>query len=633
MRCVEHCRVKPRKKNSYPQAWPILFAPSEHATHASIIQTSMIISRAATFLALLLASVLPAAAESRLEQWFNLMPRDTVGIIAIKNAPELLADWDKSSYGKFMRDDEARRWMAPMRKTGDAPWDAFFKSAYGTGMHDKLSSYPGAVVTFLVLTDFNQLASNAPNVSLCEMAGQQQKVEADKVAAVASLKKDIPGLETFSEDIGGVKVSIAAEAGNADTPWTLAWAVVDDVLIEANTRGLMSYMIGALKNGAADPPGTAREHLVRIGSHTNHGGDAMIYLNGSKLLEIGEQALAANDEEKQKGEPNAAAALGLDFKPQVILGLLGAQELQAVALTLELTDAQSRMDMTVLHPAKPTGLLSIMRGGSGAVTPPAFLPADLQSGSVGHLSLSNIYDTILGMVMKLGPMAMMATMQIGQFEQQLGFSIRDDLLGSLDDEFIHAQDGSGDTTSQVVGFKIKDAAKLEAALDGLKKFIRAAFGAFEEGDHLGFKVNTLQMPQAAGTETETSYCNTGSHLLISTGPPDTLKKILGRMKEPAGPSLWDNDRARNLIARAPANYNALSISTAAPLIDMLATAAALESQTGGKQAKKKSGGWLDADARPSAATIQRYFGSMLSTGYAHPDAIQVHYLITPVDTP
>jgi len=590
--------------------------------------------RTTTFLALLFASTLSAAAADRLEQWFGLMPQDTVGVIAIKNAPELLADWDQSSFGKFIRDDEAKRWMAPMHTTGDAPWDTFFKNAYGVGMHAKLNSYPGAVVTFLVLTDFNQLASNAPNVSLCEIAGRQQQVEAHKAAEVAALKKDLPGLETLSENIGGVKVSIAADSGKAEAPWTLAWAVVEDVLIEANTRSLMAYMIGALKNGAADPPGAAREYLTRIGSHTNHGGDAMIYLNGSKLLEIGERALAANDKEEQKGEPNAAAALGLDFKPQLIMGLLGVQELQAIALTLELTDTQSRLDMTVLHPAKPTGLLSIMRGGNGTVALPAFLPADLQSGSVGHLSLGGIYDTILGMVMKLGPMAMMATMQIGQFEQQLGFNIRDDFFGSLDDEFIHAQAGSDDTASQVVGFKIKDAAKLDAALDGLKKFIGAAFGTFAESDHLGFKVNTLKIPHAASAETETSYCNTGSHLFISTGPPDTLKKILGRMQNPVGPSLWENARAQNLISRAPKNFNAISLSTAAPLIDMLANSAtALESQKSGKKARKNAGGWLDANARPSAATIQRYFGSMLSTGYAHPDAIQVHYLITPVETP
>jgi hypothetical protein len=81
------------------------------------------------------------------------MPKDTVGVIAVKNTPELLADWDKSSYAKFMQDDEAKRWMAPMRKEGEAPWDKFFKEHYGSGMYDTLKDYPGALVSFLVISD------------------------------------------------------------------------------------------------------------------------------------------------------------------------------------------------------------------------------------------------------------------------------------------------------------------------------------------------------------------------------------------------------------------------------------------------------------------------------------------------
>ena len=90
--------------------------------------------RASLLFSLLLASILPSSAADRLEQWYNLMPKDTVGVIAIKNTPELPADWDKSSYAKFMQDDEAKRWLTPMRKAGEAPWDKFFKDTYGLSL-------------------------------------------------------------------------------------------------------------------------------------------------------------------------------------------------------------------------------------------------------------------------------------------------------------------------------------------------------------------------------------------------------------------------------------------------------------------------------------------------------------------
>jgi hypothetical protein len=171
--------------------------------------------RASLLLSLLLASVLPASAADRLEQWYNLMPKDTVGVIAIKNAPELLADWDKSSYAKFMQDDEAKRWMAPMRKDGDTPWDKFFKDTYGSGMYDTLKDYPGAVVSYLVISDAAQFDKDPPNVSLYEVTGKQKELEAHKLAEVESKKKANADIKVRTEDIGGVSVQVAARNKHA----------------------------------------------------------------------------------------------------------------------------------------------------------------------------------------------------------------------------------------------------------------------------------------------------------------------------------------------------------------------------------------------------------------------------------
>ncbi len=605
--------------------------------------------RTTLLFALLLASIIPASAADRLEQWFNLMPKDTAGVIVVKNTPELIADWDKSSYAKFMQDDEAKRWMAPMRKEGDAPWDKFFKDTYGSGMYDTLKDYPGALVSFLVLSDFTEFEKDPPNVSLCEIAGKQKEIEAHKLAEVESKKKENEDIKLRTEDIGGVSVQIAAVSAAEDAAWVTAWAVVGDVMIEANTRKLMEYMIGALKNGAGDPPGVAREHLTRIGQLTNGGGDLMLYFNGVKILELGEKALAAAELKKKDG--NKAAAMGLDIKPKQIMDMLGAQELQAVAFTMELQDAQSRMDLTILHPQKPTGVLNLMRGTGNEVTLPNFIPAGILTASVARMDFGTVYDGILAMIAKMGPMAMMVTMQIPTLEAQMGFKLREDLFGSLADEVIQVQDGDGTKESQVMGFKIKDADKLGGALEGLKRFAGAGFGAFEESDFLGFTINTLKTTQTANAATEIAFCNTGKYLLISVGTQDTLKKVLGRMKDPSGPSVWDNAHVQNLLSLVPKNYSGVGVTDAGRLLNMIATAAAtLESKAGGKAAaaKKKgpakkaltpeegtaeaaSGGWFDPSARPSNETFERYFGSLLSASYSHPDAIQLHYLTTPVE--
>jgi hypothetical protein len=603
--------------------------------------------RAPLLFSLLLASILPSSAADRLEQWYNLMPKDTVGVIAIKNTPELLADWEKSSYAKFMQDDEAKRWMAPMRsKDGDAPWDTFFKGTYGSSMYDTLKEYPGAAVKFIVISDIAQFDKKMPVVSLCEVAGKQKEIEAQKLAEVESKKKKNEGVKLRTEDIGGVSVQIAADSENADKAWFMAWATVGGVMIEANTHELMEYMIGAVKNNAGDPPGPSREHLTRIGRYTNGGGDILVYFNGVKLLELGEKALAAAEDDDKP-----AGGMSFNIKPKQIMDIFGAQELQAVAFTAELMDNQSRIDITILHPQKTTGLVSMMRGSRNEIILPSFIPAGIRTASVSQMDFGQVYDSLLGMIGKLGPLAMVITSQIPQYETQMGFNIRDDLFGSLADEVIRVEDGDGSQESQIVGFKIKDAGKLGGALEGLKRYIAAGLGTFEESDFLGFSVNTLKISQAANA-TEVSYCNTGKYLLISVGKESALKKILSRLKDPSGPSIWDNPHVQNLLSIAPKNYNSVGVTEAGRLINFIATtAAALEREIGAKTrskaaAKKKGPGkgapeadeaaasstsWFDATARPSNKTFERYFGSLLDASYSHPDAIQLHYLTTPVE--
>lgn len=603
--------------------------------------------RALTFLALLVASALPASAADRLEQWYTLMPKETVAVIAVKNTQEVLADWDQSPFAKFMQDEAVQRWMAPMKKDGVTPWDKFFKEHYGTGMYDTLKEYPGAVVSFLAIDSFEKFDENAPNVTLCEVGGKQKELEAQKAAEVEAQKKKDEDIQMRTAEINGVTVQIAAEGEGEDAKWFTAWAVVGDVLIEGNTRKLMEYMIGAVKSGAGDAPGVGREHLARISQHTRGSADFMFYVNGVRLLELGEKALAA--EEAKKKEEGKAEAAGFNIKPQQIMDMLGVQELQALAVTTDIQGGETRSDMIILHPEKPVGLVSMMRTNGKEVSLPGFIPGDILQGSVTRYDLAKFYDGLLAMVMKLGPMAMMVTMQVPVFEQQLGFKIRDDFLASLEDEVIAAQDGELTKQNQVVGFKLKDSEKIGGALESLKRYIGAGFGAFEESDYLGFKVNTLKLSQTATAASEIAYCNTGKYLFISVGGQQTLNKLLSRLKDPSGPSIWDNPQVQKLLSLAPKDYGSASVTDMGSSINMLATAfSTLEGQTGaGKKdkasSKKKgpgkkggdedktlssaSGPMLDANAVPPKEVFQRYFGRMLGTQYSHADAIQVHYLV------
>jgi hypothetical protein len=343
--------------------------------------------------------------------------------------------------------------------------------------------------------------------------------------------------------------------------------------------------------------------------------------------------------------------------PKMIFEALGTKEFQSIGVGIDLSDTQSRVDVTLLHPANPSGLLSLFRGSSTEVALPAFLPADALAGQVSRQSLGDIWDGLLGMVNKLGPLAMMATMQVGQIEQQMGFKIKEDLFGSLGDEMVQASDGTATAQSQVIGIKVKDRAKLAGALDGLKRFVGQGFGAaFEESEYLGYTISTYKASQAAAAgaaSTEIGYCLTDDYLLFSTGKQELLKKVLGRMKEPSGPSIWESARTQDLIAMLPKGYNGVGVSDASKQLLMVIDAmTAVQKQAAGKKkapAAKKGPGkgpkagasdstkadgpteWFDPSARPSEDMFKKYLGTEVSGTYSHPEAVHFRMLSKPVE--
>ena len=207
--------------------------------------------------------------------------------------------------------------------------------------------------------------------------------------------------------------------------------------------------------------------------------------------------------------------------------------------------------------------------------------------------------------------------------------------------------------NQVVGIKVKDRAKLAGALDGLKRFVGQGFGAaFEESEYLGYTISTYKASQAAAAgaaATEIAYCLTDGYLLFSTGKQELLKKVLGRMKDPSGPSIWESARTQDLIAMLPKGYNGVGVSDASKQLLMVIDAmTTVQKQAAAKKKKtpapKKGPGkgtkatsddsteeWFDNDARPSEDVFKKYLGTEVSGTYSHPDAVHFRMLSKPVE--
>ncbi len=605
-------------------------------------------------LALLAVSAASLHAE-KLPQWLRLLPANTLGYVAIRNTPELVADWEKSGYGRLMADPEFRKWIAPLYKDGEAAWDKTLKEATGEGLEANLKRIQGSVLLAVAADSakaFEDANNNNPFIILLEAGDQQAKIQELLEKEVDEDLAKHKEWRRITKDVDGVPLNVLALSEEPDARWNQAYAFVGDVLVIGDKPALLEYFIPALKNGTGDAAGTVAGHLERHARLMDGLPDLSVYANGEVLMQWLEKGLAESHSKRDEQK--------LPVDPKLILNALGTREIQSLGIGLEMGDAQSRTDIALLHSEKPQGILSLFQGSSTDVTPPAFVPEDVLSGQVARQSLNDIYGSLLAMVGRFGPMAAMATMQIGMLEQQMGFKLKEDLFGSLADEVVTVSDGRAASLSEVYGIKVKDRAKLAGVLDGLKRFVGQGFGAaFEEGEYLGNSIFTYKMSQAGATPEashELAYCLTNDYLFFSTGPQDALRKLLARMKEPTGASLWDTPRTQELIAALPKGYIGLGVLDASKQFFMAVDAfnTVQKQAAGQKQApaakkgpvkgpkstgkpkeaaekKDAAASWFDPDARPSNDLIQKYLGKDVGGTYNHPDALHFRLLSKPVE--
>jgi hypothetical protein len=610
-----------------------------------------------TFLAALICLGLPLELPAeQLETWQKILPKNTIGYLAIKSAPELVADWEKSGYGRLLADEAVKQWMAPVYKDGEPAWDTALKKETGEGLHANLQRVTGSAMFVIAADspqDFEAMPKEAaPFMILLEVGDQQAKIEELIAKSRKTSLEKHPEWKEITRDVAGVPLKVLAKSEDPDAAMDSAYAFVNGIWVFGDKLALFEHFLPALKTGAAETSETVTRHLSRHTEISDGICDLSFYLNGEVLMQWAETALIEAMKSNKSPVP---------VDPKAIFATLGLAEVQSIGLSMDLSSAETRTDLAILHPEKPQGIISLLLGTSTEVTQPTFFPADAVSAQIMRQSLGGIWDSLLAMVNKLGPVAMMATMQLGQVEQQVGFSIKDDLFGSLEDEYIQLNAGTEMSPSQVMGFKVRDRQRLAGALDSLKRFIGQGFGAaFEDTEYLGHTISTYRASQAATApgvaSTEIAYCLADGYLLFSTGSQELLKKLLARMKEPSGPSLWDSQRTQELIASLPKGYVGLGIADASEqLLNVINAMTTVEKQTTGKKkgtAKKKGPGkaaaekagdkktdttgkgisqWFDLAAQPGPEVFKQYLGTEVSGTYNLPQAVHFRMLSKPVE--
>lgn len=600
-----------------------------------------------------------AQGAGKVEDWVKLLPESAVVVIGIKDTPELVKDWDSSGAGRFMEDEAVKRWMAPVYKDGEAAWDKFFNKAAGTSFRDALSLYPGASVAGFLLESPEDFESDDTRyVAISDIAGNENKVAEHRAKQVDAYKKDeYPDAVLKSKEIDGVQVGYISDGDGEDAWWIESWAVVNGLLLEASNEELITDLIARAKDAQGEHP--AEAHFARLAEMRGGEADITVYCHLDPLIAMAKESL----QEEAEKSPSPL------ITPQGIFDALGADELHAVAACIELNEEHARGDVVLFHDEKPQGIFpALIRGTSTEVPQLTFIPAEVDAASVNRASLGNIYDTVFKSLAKLGPMAMMLNGQIESLEKQAGTSIRNDLLGSLDDVYLEMTkfspnaEGPLPAQNQISAFKLKNRDRFQSSFDALWKLIGNGFGVFEESEYEGHKIFMMKPslsggPRAGGAPSVNfGYVITDEYVFLVQGAPDLLHKVLGRLNNsPAGTSLWEQPQSQAALAALPRGFTAMSVSNGSAILRTMLTTmsqaqamvpkAMKEERSAKKGPKSKPGaavededeagdadeGIFDPKAAPPEEIFDRYFGVGASAMYPLPDATHFIYISQPAE--
>jgi len=578
------------------------------------------------------------------EAWLKWLPKETIAIISLKDVPELVRDFDGSSFGRFMEDPAVKEWLAPMMKDGEAPWDVWSRENTGMKLREDFANYPGASMAAFLWAGEDSASEGVLFVAFSEIKDKRDDLIAMKKRSAEIKREDDEDLQILKTEIEGVEVSYVAWDEDEETPWEDAWAEIDGILVEGNDRETLTSVFQAIR-GAAGDEGPAAPGLKRFQEIAGGATDLMIYVDMSLLLERGLEWM----EMLQAGEEAGANP----FNPQMIVEALGLRELRGLGVAMDLSQQEERADIVLLHDENPKGVLAKLMHGSGTdPVLPAWVPAEASSAGASRYSFLSLYDTLIGGFNQIPFLGAMMQQQMTEMENNLGIKLRDDVFATMDDEMTQITEVSklAGEDGQVIAIKLKDAKRFAASLEVLKNTLGNGLGVFEEIDYEGYQIWRMkanQMADAPGVQaTQFSYVLANSHLLVSTGAIDTLYKVLNRMKNPDGESLWDKAGVRELIAALPPQFTSVGITDGKAMVAQLVQGmSSAESALGGLggggfnfdegeeeevDEEEENTSWFDPAALPSEEVISRYFGMSASGAYSLKDGAHFRLLGQPV---
>ncbi|MBA4019268.1 MAG: hypothetical protein C0483_19050 [Pirellula sp.] len=294
----------------------------------------------------------------------------------------------------------------------------------------------------------------------------------------------------------------------------VAWGVKGDYVFLALGEGEAARIVQSLADQKGPPKWLAElEKELEIARP-----GALAYLNTAAVIKTAEPLFPL---------------IGADAPPPLrdigkLLDATGLRHLRHVAFSSGLGEEAAVTKVSIGHDGKAEGLLALAGGKPLTTDDFVKVPATAEFAGVGRFDPQRAYEVAMSVVERIDPDARVAAeKQLGEAQDQLGFSVEEELLAGLGDTwsiYNNCEEGGLLFTGLCLTVSVRDRPKLEKVIDQVLRL--AEKESRGNRDEKMFAVRktpagerTIQYLQIAGpSPVAPAWCLDGDSLVIALSP-------------------------------------------------------------------------------------------------------------------
>lgn len=510
---------------------------------------------------------LPAAAQTPEGDLAKVLPRDTLGVLSVRDLSRVFSLDEDGALMRLLEHDAVKTAFEELYESFDWLEDKDVMLALDLEPREIARMLNGRLTLalpelYLEETEVETRGGGTEVRLELEPSGgfslmADVDVTADKleevlenIATLWGEEENLNRVQLLIEEFEGMKVyhyEVEDNDGDVDEPFRLA--LRDGLLVASNEKDTVEDLLDRLKNGApegerlADEPAYA-ETLDRLGDS-----DLLLYFNVEQLgpmvntLIAHEMADMPDEYSQYVTADNLLAALGIDALWSVFGGL-----------TVE--DDEATLVFGFTHEDRERGLATLIAYDDRGVEIPEYFHPDLHSASVSSFDFGTLYRNAMDMLQKASPYAhLLVTTQLSNLEGS-GYPLRDALLENTDGflaEMLGYPEGvvpgPDDHPTQAYVMRVRDAQTLSEALVELGEMMSED----DPREYMNETIYEIPLPFMLSMGTgagKAAFSVVENYLVVALGDPRMVESVIGHIKNP-GQTILDDDALMTALDDMP----------------------------------------------------------------------------------